>query len=66
MSEIRWQKSSYSTNQGDCVELALAPEGTEVILLREGDRPEEIITTSRENLRALVRGLKSGGFHHLS
>ncbi|TKA10227.1 DUF397 domain-containing protein [Actinacidiphila oryziradicis] len=60
MSEINWQKSSYS-GQGDgaeCIELAAA--GT--IRLRESDDPGVIVTTTPAPLKALLLGIKASEF----
>ncbi|MBO0655143.1 DUF397 domain-containing protein [Streptomyces triculaminicus] len=70
MSEIRWQKSSFSTDTAACVELALWQESTfssdmqgdclELaeppgrMLLRESDAPHTVIATSPAALRALL------------
>ncbi|MFI0739359.1 DUF397 domain-containing protein [Streptomyces sp. NPDC021100] len=60
---IEWQKSSFSGGGGEnCVELAQY-DGS--ILMRESDDPGAIITTSRENLRAFLLGVKAGEFDHL-
>ncbi|MFF7992988.1 DUF397 domain-containing protein [Kitasatospora xanthocidica] len=65
MSELRWQKSSFSdTDDGShCVELA-AGEG-ELRHVRESDDPSAIITTSTAKLRAFILGAKAGEFDHL-
>jgi hypothetical protein len=60
MSEINWQKSSYS-GQGDgaeCIELAAG--GT--IRLRESDDPGVIVTTTPAPLKALLLGIKASEF----
>lgn len=44
MTELNWQKSSFSEEGSACVYLATTPTGT--ILLRESDAPETILTTS--------------------
>lgn len=62
MSEIQWQKSSYSTDGEECVELASAAE---LVLVRESDGPNTIITSSQANLRAFMLGVKAGDFDHL-
>ncbi|WP_167501469.1 DUF397 domain-containing protein [Streptomyces malaysiensis] len=66
MSEIQWQKSSYSADaEGNaCVELAHAPEAG--ILLRESDEPGTVIATTPAALRALTRAAKAGRFDQLS
>jgi hypothetical protein len=63
MSEIQWQKSSYSANHDNCVEIAAAAEGS--VLMRESDDPDVIIRTSHDHLRSLVLGVKAGEFRHL-
>ncbi|MFI9205517.1 DUF397 domain-containing protein [Streptomyces sp. NPDC053048] len=51
MSEVRWQKSSFSTDKVECIELANMAGG---ILLRESDTPHTVIATSPAALRALL------------
>ncbi|CAL9296929.1 DUF397 domain-containing protein [Streptomyces sp. SudanB25_2051] len=61
--EIKWQKSSYSTDsEGNCLELA--EHGGE-ILMRESDNPGVIVHTSREKLLAFLLGAKDGEFDNL-
>ncbi|MFB6830513.1 DUF397 domain-containing protein [Streptomyces hydrogenans] len=62
MSEIQWQKSSFSGDTGNCVELA-AHEGG--IKMRESDDPNVIVTTDTAKLRAFILGVKAGEFDHL-
>jgi hypothetical protein len=65
MSEISWQKSSYS-GQGDgaeCLELASAPGS---IRLRESDDPGVIVTTTPAPLKALLLGIKATEFDALT
>ncbi|MFF4736772.1 DUF397 domain-containing protein [Streptomyces sp. NPDC001262] len=57
MSDIQWQKSSFSTDGNDCIELAHAAGS---VLLRESDAPHVIATAERVGLRALVHGVKRG------
>lgn len=66
MSDIQWQKSSYSADGpgNACVELAHAPDAS--ILLRESDEPHAVITTTPAALRALAYVVKAGRFDHLS
>lgn len=64
MSEINWQKSTYS-GQGDgasCVELATVA-GT--IHLRESDDPEVVLTTTPAHLREFLRNVRTGRLDHL-
>jgi hypothetical protein len=63
-TDIRWQKSSFSSggDGGQCIELASVADG---VLIRESDDPAAIVTTSRDKLRAFVLGVKAGEFDHL-
>ncbi|TGA84575.1 DUF397 domain-containing protein [Streptomyces sp. MZ04] len=54
----RWQKSTYSEEGSSCV--YIAPGTTpDTIRLRESDTPEEILTTARPQLRALIAAIKA-------
>jgi len=45
MSELTWQKSTFSGGpQGNCLFIATAPDGT--IRLRESDEPRTVIVTA--------------------
>lgn len=60
--EIKWQKSSFSTDaEGNCLELAAV--GDE-ILVRESDQPDLIIKTTHTKLAAFLAGAKAGEFDH--
>lgn len=52
-----WQKSTYSQEGGECVELA-AHGGA--VLLRESDDPTVVLTTTRNNLARFLQGIKRG------
>ncbi|MFD8338230.1 DUF397 domain-containing protein [Streptomyces solisilvae] len=66
MSDIKWQKSSYSADGpgNNCVELAHASDAA--ILLRESDEPGTVIATTPAALRALTRAARAGRFDQLS
>ncbi|MGA5817697.1 DUF397 domain-containing protein [Kitasatospora sp. NPDC094028] len=64
MSDPDWQKSSFSSESVNCIELAAAPDSS--IRLRESDDPDLILTTSPDGLRALLRGVRAGEFDHLT
>ena len=57
MTELNWQKSSYSEAASSCVYLATTPAGT--ILLRESDEPDVTLTTGKLQLTALISALHS-------
>ncbi|MEU1665848.1 DUF397 domain-containing protein [Streptomyces sparsogenes] len=59
---LTWQKSSFSHEEGECVELA-ATDGA--IQLRESDDPDTVITTAPRPLGGLIRAIKAGEFDHL-
>ncbi|MER6015416.1 DUF397 domain-containing protein [Streptomyces bluensis] len=57
MTELNWQKSTYSEEASSCVYLAATPAGT--ILLRESDAPETVLRTDTRQLNALIATLRS-------
>ncbi|MCX5200805.1 DUF397 domain-containing protein [Streptomyces sp. NBC_00237] len=62
MSELVWQKSSFSGSDAgqECVEIA-APHTRETLLLRESDSPERVVRTAPAALRALMAALHEPG-----
>lgn len=56
MTELNWQKSTYSEAASSCVYLAATPAGT--ILLRESDTPETVLATGPQQLAALITTLR--------
>ncbi|MGW3936865.1 DUF397 domain-containing protein [Streptomyces phaeochromogenes] len=52
MPELHWQKSSFSSEASNCVELATAPDGT--IRLRESDDPTTTLTLRPSGLHSLL------------
>lgn len=63
MTELNWQKSTFSGNAADCVEIAIS-DG--VIHIRESDQPDEVVTTTPAKLRAFLQGVKAGEFDHFT
>ncbi|MGW2224687.1 DUF397 domain-containing protein [Streptomyces formicae] len=57
MTELAWQKSTYSQEASSCVNIATAPDGT--IRLRESDEPEVVLSTTRTQLGTLIRSVKN-------
>lgn len=57
MTELTWQKSTYSQEASSCVNIATAPDGT--IRLRESDDPEVTLSTTRTQLGTLIRAVKN-------
>ncbi|WP_327074030.1 DUF397 domain-containing protein [Kitasatospora purpeofusca] len=62
MRQLNWQKSSYSGDAADCVEIA-ADGG--LIHIRESDDPAIAITTTKARLAVWLQGAKAGEFDHL-
>ncbi|MGX9887172.1 DUF397 domain-containing protein [Streptomyces sp. NPDC002276] len=56
MTTHHWQKSTYSGDASNCVNIAATTPDT--IHLRESDAPDVILTTTTERLRHLIRTLK--------
>lgn len=59
MSAYIWQKSSYSTEGANCVNIATASDGT--LRMRESDDPDVILATTPTALSALLASVKEGG-----
>jgi hypothetical protein len=49
---LNWQKSSYSSEASNCVELASTPGGA--VHLRESDDPARMLCITRTELAALL------------
>ncbi|MGW7008640.1 DUF397 domain-containing protein [Streptomyces sp. NPDC054933] len=58
MSRLTWQKSSYSEEGANCVNVAISGDGS--IYLRESDSPDVIVTTTPDRLGDLLQRIKSG------
>ncbi|MEF3112866.1 DUF397 domain-containing protein [Streptomyces chrestomyceticus] len=56
MSSLVWQKSTYSSEGNNCLELAVGLE--DAVLLRESDEPFVIVTVSSRVLGGLVRSVQ--------
>ncbi|MFF2748754.1 DUF397 domain-containing protein [Kitasatospora sp. NPDC058048] len=65
MSELSWQKSSFTNADGGSTCVELATGGHDIRHLRESDDPSVILTTSTAQLRAFVLGAQAGEFDHL-
>ncbi|MFI9364340.1 DUF397 domain-containing protein [Kitasatospora sp. NPDC053057] len=61
MSQLTWQKSSFSGDQANCIEIA---SDAEHVYIRESDDPTHIVTTTRAKLHAWINGAKAGEFDH--
>jgi Domain of unknown function (DUF397) len=64
LREVRWQKSRRSNSQGNCVEMALLPDGAVAVRnSRFPDGPALIYTPAE--IEALILGTKDGDFDNL-
>ncbi|MFI9323326.1 DUF397 domain-containing protein [Kitasatospora aureofaciens] len=61
MHQLNWQKSGFSGDQANCVEIASAGE---LVHIRESDDPTTVVTTTRAKLHAWINGAKAGEFDH--
>ncbi|MEU5343608.1 MULTISPECIES: DUF397 domain-containing protein [unclassified Streptomyces] len=60
MSELTWQKSSFSGGpEGNCLNIATAPDGT--LRLRESDTPDIILATAPQGLAGLLHHARTAG-----
>ncbi|MFJ2294350.1 DUF397 domain-containing protein [Streptomyces sp. NPDC087894] len=59
LAPLVWQKSSFSGEAANCVNVAAAPDGT--FRLRESDEPDVILAATRVGLSALLASIKAGG-----
>jgi hypothetical protein len=60
-----WRTSSFSGNNGTCVEVAVLPSGR--IAVRNSNHPDEgIIVFTRAEMNAWIRGVKAGEFDDLT
>ncbi|MEV7355579.1 DUF397 domain-containing protein [Kitasatospora sp. NPDC091276] len=63
MQELTWQKSSFSGEEANCVEIA---SDSNFVYIRESDDPAHIVTTTRTKLNAWLLGAKAGEFDHFT
>jgi hypothetical protein len=61
MATSDWQKSSYSANHDDCVEVRTT-DG--LIGLRESDDSDTIVRTTPAKFAKFLQGIKAGEFDH--
>ncbi|MCE7080649.1 DUF397 domain-containing protein [Streptomyces sp. ST2-7A] len=56
MNHSDWQKSSFSTDGNECIEVARTPEA---VLIRESEVPGRVLATTPARLRGLITALKA-------
>ncbi|MFB7760084.1 DUF397 domain-containing protein [Streptomyces xiamenensis] len=58
MPDLTWQKSSFSAEASNCVNIAMDPDGT--LWLRESDEPEVVLKARASRTHGLLIAIKSG------
>ena len=64
MQVLNWRKSSYSAEGANCVNLAIAPDGT--ARLRDSKAPHAVIATSPHALQHFIGAVVAGDFERPS
>ena len=65
LSVTLWRTSSFSGNNGTCVEVAACPDGR--IAVRNSNHPDEVtVLFTRAEMDAWIRGVKAGEFDDLT
>ncbi|MEU7042673.1 DUF397 domain-containing protein [Streptomyces varsoviensis] len=58
MPRLSWQKSSFSSGDGNTTCVEVAARGTGSVHLRESDAPRTVLSTSKPAMRALLGWVK--------
>ena len=59
-----WRTSSFSGNNGTCVEVAALPDGS--IAVRNSNQPDQgVVLFTRAEMKAWIHGVKAGEFDDL-
>jgi len=62
---VQWRTSSFSGNNGNCVEVAALPDGS--VGVRDSKDPGGgVLTFTRAEIGALLRGVRAGEFDDLA
>ncbi len=61
LADAKWQRSTYSSQNGNCVEVAVLPTG-EVAMRNSRDPQGSALVYTRQELAAFVAGAKDGEF----
>lgn len=61
LADAKWQRSTYSSQNGNCVEVADLPTG-EIAMRNSRDPEGSALVYTREELAAFVAGVKDGEF----
>ncbi|MFE7594053.1 DUF397 domain-containing protein [Kitasatospora sp. NPDC057512] len=61
MRQLIWQKSSFSGDEANCIEIASVDDR---VYIRESDDPTTIVTTTPTTLAAWLHSARTGEFDH--
>ncbi len=65
LATARWRISSFSGNNGSCVEVAPLPDGR--VAVRNSNHPEDgVVLFTRAEMQAWIAGAKAGEFDDLT
>lgn len=64
LQDVPWQKSSSSSREGNCVELAALPDG-QIAVRNSRDPQGPALIYTRAEIAALVQGARDGDFDNL-
>lgn len=65
LDRATWRKSSFSNDQGQCVEIASLADGT--IAIRNSNHPDRgALIFTRDEMAAWINGCKAGEFDDLN
>ncbi len=65
IATAEWRTSSFSSNNGSCVELAPLPDGR--VAVRNSNHPEDgVVLFTRAEMQAWLSGVKAGEFDDLT
>jgi hypothetical protein len=62
---VRWQKSRRSNPSGNCVEIAMLPEGAGVAIRNSRDPDGPALIYTLDEVAAFVLGARDGDFDNL-
>lgn len=64
VGNLNWRKASYSSDNGNCVEMAAMPDGN-VAVRDTKNRAGDTLVFSRAEMRAWINGVRAGEFDDL-
>ena len=65
VGNLNWRKASYSSDNGNCVEMAAMPDGN-VAVRDTKNRDGGTLVFSRAEMRAWLNGVRAGEFDDLT